>query len=129
MEVSMKSISRFAGLAAALLSCLGIVESFRSPSSTRGEKFSPLKTVPASEASNSAKADTPVLATTPPLRWNSWDGYGTTINQEQVKASAKWFAEHLKAYGWQYVVVDMEWFVTNPTPEGNSKTSLSMNKL
>ena len=34
------------------------------------------------------------------------------------------FPANLKPYGWQYVVVDMEWFVTNPTPEGNSKSSL-----
>ena len=64
------------------------------------------------------------LAPTPPMGWNSWDGYGTTINEEQVKANAKWFAENLKPYGWEYVTVDMEWFVTNPVPEGNSKASL-----
>ncbi len=64
------------------------------------------------------------LATTPPMGWNSWDGYGTTITEDQFKANADWFATHLKASGWQYVVVDMEWFVTNPKAEGNSKTSL-----
>ena len=66
----------------------------------------------------------PILAATPPLGWNSWDGYGTTITEDQVKANAAWFAEHLKPSGWEYVVIDMEWFVTNPTPEGNSKNSL-----
>ncbi len=64
-----------------------------------------------------------LLAATPPMGWNSWDGYGTTVKEADVKANAQWLAEHLKAFGWQYVVVDMEWFVTNPTPEGNSKTS------
>src|SRR5262249_22135638 len=34
-----------------------------------------------------------------------------------------WMAKHLKAYGWQYITVDMEWFVTDPKPEGNSKDS------
>jgi len=63
------------------------------------------------------------LALTPPMGWNSWDGYGTTINEAQVKANAQWMSEHLKAFGWQYVVVDMEWFVANPTAEGNSRTS------
>jgi alpha-galactosidase len=63
------------------------------------------------------------LAPTPPMGWNSWDGYGTTINEDQLKANAAWFAKNLKLLGWQYVVVDMEWFVTNPTPEGNSKDS------
>ena len=70
------------------------------------------------------------LALTPPMGWNSWDGYGTTINEAQVKANAQWMAEHLKAFGWQYVTVDMEWFVTNPTAEGNSKSfqySLDLN--
>jgi hypothetical protein len=64
-----------------------------------------------------------LLAETPPMGWNSWDGYGTTINEEEFKANAQWLAEHLKPYGWQYVVVDEEWFVTNPVPEGNSKNS------
>lgn len=62
------------------------------------------------------------LALTPPMGWNSWDGYGTTINEAQVKANAQWMAEHLKSFGWRYVTVDMEWFVSNPTAEGNSKT-------
>ena len=64
-----------------------------------------------------------VMAATPPMGWNSWDGYGTTVKESDVKANAQWLAKHLKSFGWQYVVVDMEWFVTNPTPEGNSKTS------
>jgi alpha-galactosidase len=67
---------------------------------------------------------TPLLAATPPMGWNSWDGYGTTIDEGQVKENAKWFAKHLKPAGWQYVVVDMEWYVNNPTAEGNSKTSI-----
>ena len=63
----------------------------------------------------------PALAATPPMGWNSWDGYGTTINEAQFRANADWFAQHLKAFGWQYVVIDMEWFVKNPIAEGNSK--------
>jgi alpha-galactosidase len=62
------------------------------------------------------------LALTPPVGWNSWDGYGTTITEDEFKANAEWFAKHLKPFGWQYVVVDMEWFVTNPVAEGNSRT-------
>ncbi len=60
---------------------------------------------------------------TPPMGWNSWDSYGTTVNESQVKANAAWMAQNLKAFGWQFVVVDMEWFVTNPIPEGNAKDS------
>jgi alpha-galactosidase len=64
-----------------------------------------------------------LLAPTPPMGWNSWDSYGTTVGEDQAKSNARWMAENLKPFGWQYVVVDMEWFVIDPTPAGNSKTS------
>src|SRR5271169_4893378 len=66
----------------------------------------------------------PALAEAPPMGWNSWDSYGTTVNEEQIKANADWMAAHLKQFGWQYITVDMEWFVTNPVPEGNAHDSL-----
>src|SRR5208282_2770474 len=72
-------------------------------------------------AAEPSGAATSILSETPPLGWNSWDGYGTTIDEDHVKANADWFAKHLKRYGWEYIVVDMEWFVTNPAAEGNSK--------
>ena len=64
-----------------------------------------------------------LLADTPPMGWNSWDGYGTTIDEKEFRANTLWFAKHLKPFGWQYVTIDMEWFVTNPKPAGNSKDS------
>ena len=78
---------------------------------------------PPRAAGPTTPGDASTLAATPPMGWNSWDGYGTTIKEADVKANAQWLAEHLKPVGWQYVVVDMEWFVTNPVAEGNSKTS------
>ncbi len=63
----------------------------------------------------------PTLAATPPMGWNSWDSYGATINEDDFKANAQWMAQHLKTYGWQYVVIDAEWFVANPVAIGNSK--------
>ena len=66
----------------------------------------------------------PLLAATPPMGWNSWDSYGTTVNEQQIKANADWMAAHLKQSGWQYITVDMEWFVTNPVPEGNAHNSI-----
>jgi len=57
------------------------------------------------------------------MGWNSWDGYGTTINESEFRANADWFAAHLKPYGWQYVTIDMEWFVTNPVATGNQKNA------
>src|SRR5437899_4960812 len=60
-------------------------------------------------------------AITPPMGWNSYDGYGTTINEADFRANADWFAAHLKPFGWQYVVIDEEWYVTDPV-QGNSKS-------
>jgi hypothetical protein len=79
--------------------------------------------IPGQAAESADNFDASRMASTPPMGWNSWDGYGTTVKEADVKANAQWLAEHLKSSGWQYVVVDMEWFVTNPTAEGNSKTS------
>jgi alpha-galactosidase len=79
--------------------------------------------IPGQAAGPADNANSSLMASTPPMGWNSWDGYGTTVTESDVKANAQWLAEHLKSSGWQYVVVDMEWFVTNPTAEGNSKTS------
>ena len=80
-----------------------------------------LGSLPVLGGAASPDSGTSILAPTPPMGWNSWDGYGTTINETQFKANANWFSEHLKSFGWQYVVIDMEWFVQNPVPEGNSK--------
>jgi alpha-galactosidase len=53
------------------------------------------------------------VAPTPPMGWNSWDSYGTTVREEQVKANADWMAEHLSKYGWKYIVVDIQWYEPN----------------
>jgi alpha-galactosidase len=47
------------------------------------------------------------------MGWNSWDSYGTTVREEQVKANADWMAEHLAKYGWKYTVVDIQWYEPN----------------
>lgn len=49
------------------------------------------------------------VALTPPLGWNSWDCYGPAVNEEQLLGNAKYMAENLKEYGWEYVVCDIQW--------------------
>ena len=46
----------------------------------------------------------------PPMGWNSYDYYDTTVNEAQIRANAEYMAEHLKEYGWEYVVIDIEWY-------------------
>lgn len=50
-----------------------------------------------------------LIAKTPPMGWNSWDCYGAAVTEEIVKANAEYMAENLKQYGWEYVVVDIQW--------------------
>lgn len=46
----------------------------------------------------------------PPMGWNSYDYYDTTVNEAQVKANADFMAAHLKDAGWEYIVVDIQWY-------------------
>lgn len=50
------------------------------------------------------------FAVTPPMGWNSYDYYDTTVKEAQVKENADFMAAHLKEFGWEYVVVDIEWY-------------------
>ena len=45
-----------------------------------------------------------------PMGWNSWDCYGAAVTEDVVRQNAKFMADHLKQYGWEYVVVDIQWY-------------------
>ena len=51
-----------------------------------------------------------MIAQYPPMGWNSWDCYGAAVTEETVRANADYMAKHLKEYGWEYVVVDIQWY-------------------
>jgi hypothetical protein len=57
-------------------------------------------------------------AKTPPMGWNSWDCYGPTVVEAEVKANADYMAENLKKFGWEYIVVDIRWYVENDKAGG-----------
>ncbi len=61
-------------------------------------------------------------AQSPPMGWNSWDCYGPTVEEHEVKANTDYMAEKLKDYGWEYVVVDIRWFVENDKAGGYNQT-------
>ena len=50
-----------------------------------------------------------MIAQTPPMGWNSWDCYGAAVTEDTVRKNAEYMAAHLKPYGWEYVVVDIQW--------------------
>ena len=58
------------------------------------------------------------IAATPPMGWNSWDSYGTSVTEAEVKANADYMAAKLKSHGWQYVVVDIQWSDPLAKPHG-----------
>jgi len=60
-----------------------------------------------------------IIAATPPMGWNSWDSYGRTLNEESIKANARWMARNLKTFGWEYVVVDEGWYLADLEANGN----------
>jgi hypothetical protein len=58
------------------------------------------------------------VAPTPPMGWNSWDSYGTTVTEAEVRANADYMAQRLKQHGWQYVVIDIQWSEPNAQAHG-----------
>jgi len=58
------------------------------------------------------------LAATPPMSWNSWEAYGYDVREEEVKANADYMANNLARYGWQDIVVDIEWYTPRTKSNG-----------
>lgn len=57
-----------------------------------------------------AAPDFHAWAPRPPMGWNSWDNFATTVTEEQTKAQADYMVAHLQQFGWEYVVVDIQWY-------------------
>jgi len=70
----------------------------------------------------SAKEAFHTWAATPPMGWNSWDCFGPTVTEEEVKTNADYMAAHLKQSGWEYIVVDIRWYVGNDKAHGYNQT-------
>ncbi len=62
-------------------------------------------------------------AQTPPMGWNSWDCFGPTVVESEVKENADYMAKHLLSSGWEYIVVDIRWFVENDKAGGYNQTN------
>ena len=50
-----------------------------------------------------------------PMGWNSWDCYGAAVTEKEVRQNAEFMAAHLKQYGWNYVVVDIQGYEPGAT--------------
>lgn len=59
-----------------------------------------------------------MIKKTAPMGWNSWDCYGASVTEETVRKNAEFMAKNLKQYGWEYIVVDIQW--SQPTALGHA---------
>ena len=57
------------------------------------------------------------FAIVPPKGWNSWDSYGASVREEEIKQNADYMSEHLKEFGWEYITVDIQWY--EPTADSS----------
>jgi hypothetical protein len=60
-------------------------------------------------------------APTPPMGWNSWDSFGRTIDETTVRHTAEKVAGELKRFGWEYIVIDEGWYISNPQEQDANK--------
>ena len=51
-----------------------------------------------------------MIANTPPMGWNSWDCYGAAVDEPTVRKNAEYMARMLKKHGYEYIVVDIQWY-------------------
>lgn len=58
-------------------------------------------------------------AMTPPMGWNSWDCYYSSVNEALTMQNAQYMVDHdLVRHGWEYVVVDIRWYANHPSKGG-----------
>lgn len=60
-------------------------------------------------------ADFHLWAASPPLGWNSWDYYGTTLTELQARAQMDAMAAYLLPAGYDIFTVDIQWYEPNAT--------------
>jgi len=65
----------------------------------------------------------------PPLGWNSWDCFGTTVTEQQIKEQADAMVKYLLPSGYKYLTVDIQWY--EPESKGHAydpKAMLTMDE-
>lgn len=60
-------------------------------------------------------------AMTPPMGWNSWDCYYSSVNEELTMQNAQYLVDKdLVKHGWEYVVIDIRWYANHPSKGGGN---------
>lgn len=84
MRVSRRQVMKMAGTAAVVASAPGIA-------------------APAAHSQG-------LLASTPPMGWNSWNSFATTITEAQALETARIMQEKLLPFGYDVFTVDIQWY-------------------
>jgi alpha-galactosidase len=71
-----------------------------------GAAAAPLAIAP----SGTCAANFHALAPTPPMGWNSWDGFGPTIREDEARENAQIMAKRLLPHGYNIFTVDIQWY-------------------
>lgn len=81
-----------------------------------------------------------ILAPTPPMGWNSWNSFATTITEAQALETAKIMAEQLLPFGYDVFTVDIQWYEPEassynyntkpvPTMDGHGRVTPALNRF
>jgi len=65
---------------------------------------------------------TGLLAPTPPMGWNSWNSFATTITEAQALETAAIMAEKLLPFGYDVFTIDIQWYEPGASSYEYSKT-------
>lgn len=57
------------------------------------------------------------------MGWNSFDCFGSSVTESEVLQNARFMADHLLRFGWDTVVVDIQWAEPDPSPTGYNEVS------
>lgn len=90
--------------------------------SRRGMLAAGLGSAAAAAAPRGARAQTGtrasssrLLAPRPPMGWNSWNSFATTINEAQARETAAIMRARLLPFGYDIFTVDIQWYEPNAT--------------
>ena len=80
------------------------------------------------------------LAPTPPMGWNSWNSFATTITEEQALETAAIMARELLPFGYDVFTIDIQWYEPEaqsysynkkpvPTMDGYGRVTPALNRF
>jgi hypothetical protein len=96
--------------------------------------------LPVSAASIEAVSAKGLLAPTPPMGWNSWNSFATSINEAQARETAQVMADKLLPFGYDVFTIDIQWYEASasgynysskpePAMDGNGRLMPAVNRF